>query len=236
MASSLAGALVLARSRWAWVFPIVGIIAATTSIDLGRTIAIWAPETGGRAFDLLVVVAAAGGVAALLWLGPWRRPVRPAALTAPAAAVAVAMAVMTAIAISSIANRYPRRQATDPVAAWASRVPASSIAAWIGNIGDLYGPHAENRVTVMARLDHGAAVPIDTCQGWKQAVVDGRFQYTVVIPGTAWVRWLKADPAFHFVIKDVAASVFQVVGKPDLTCTGQVNSDADFWLAPGFSG
>jgi hypothetical protein len=145
----------------------------------------------------------------------------------------VVAALVAVGGVVAVAGRYPSGRATDPVVRWASRVPTTSVGAWIGNIGDLYGPHAENRVEVLARLDGGAAVPVDTCQGWKQAVVGGHFQYTAVIAGTAWARWLNGDPAFQVVARDVGATVFRVVGTPDVSCAGQVNTNADFWLAPG---
>jgi len=224
--AAVAGALVTGRSRWSWAFPPVGVLAVLTSIGPGRNIAIWAPQIGGPGFDLLVVAAVVGGMAVLAWRQPSLRRWAP-----PVLAVGVLIAV---VGVAVVAGRYRTTKATDPVARWASQVRSASIAAWTSDIGDLYGAHARNHVVVLARVVDGAAVPVDTCQGWKRAVVAGHFQYTAVIAGTAWARWLKADPAFRIVAKDPASIVFQVVGPPDVSCAGQVNTGADFWLAPGF--
>ncbi len=224
LAALVAGAVELARWRRAWVLPVIGSVAVLTSISRGRGIAVWSTEMGGPGFYLLVAAAVAGGVVGLAWLRP--------SLRGWATPVAGGAALVALVGVAVIAGRYPTRRATDPVVRWAGEVQGASIGAWITNIADLYGPHAANRVVVMNRLDHGAAGALDTCQGWKQAVLDGHFQYTAVIANTAWTRWLNADPAFRVVTADRGAVVFQVVGRPDVSCPGQDNSDADFWLKP----
>jgi hypothetical protein len=197
-----------------------------TSFGPGRTIAVWAPQSGGSGFALFLVAAAAGGGAAVLGL-------RPSTRRWAGAALAVTL-VCAAVGVASIARRYPSQQATDPVSAWAASVPTTSIGAWTGDVAVLYGAHAHNHVVVLARVAGGAAVPLDTCQGWKEALVAGHFPYTAVIAGTAWARWLRADPAFRAVAHDAGTTVFQIVGPPAVGCPGQTNAGADFWLAPGF--
>ncbi|HEX3541304.1 MAG TPA: hypothetical protein VHT75_12800 [Acidimicrobiales bacterium] len=225
LAGILLATLAAARWRASWIVPLVGLAAVLTSFGPGRSIAVWFPEVGGHRFLLLAGAAAAGGAAALASSRRrFQSALRPlVALTAAA----------TLVGLVAIAGQTPSHEAGDEVVQWAAQGPPTSVAAWIANIADLYGPHARNRVTVVAALDHGAAVPVDTCQGWKQAVVAGHFPYTAVIAGTAWARWLRADPAFAPVAKDAGTTVFRVVGAPDLACAGQTNSGADFWVVPG---
>ncbi|MGH9123417.1 MAG: hypothetical protein ACRDZ8_01665 [Acidimicrobiales bacterium] len=226
LVAATAAAVVAAGSRWAWIFPTVGVVAVLTSIGPGQRIAVWAPQVGGRDFLVMTAAAAVGVAAVAVGLSAGRER-----LGAAVAAVALIVGVAGAAAA---AERYPRRSTTDAVVTWAAHTPAASIGAWNADIADLYGPHARNRVTVLARLDDGGAVPIDTCQGWKQAIVAGHYQYSAVISGTAWMRWLDADPAFRRVAHDAATTVYQVVGPPDVSCPGQSNAGADFWLAPGY--
>lgn len=222
----VAAAMLLVPDRWRWIVAVVGVVTVLTGIGTGQKIALWAPQIGGGDFSLLLVAAGVAGVGAVVWLQPGgRRRVFVAAGLA---------AVLTLIGGIFIARTVPSRRATDTVDHWAASVPASTIGAFIGNIADLYGPHARNRVTVLARTGDAGAVPIDTCQGWKEAVIAGGYQYTAVIAGSAWARWSNADPAFRRVAHDWATTVYQVVGIPDVACPGETNSGADFWLAPGY--
>ncbi len=223
----LAGALVLAPWRWAWTLPLVGVVAVATSIGPGRRIAVWSPEMGGPGFVLLMVAALAATAVALAWSRP---PLRRLA-----GAAALGVAVTSVVALAVIAGRYRSRQMTDPVVHWAASVRRARLAAWVTDPGDLFGPHANNRVTVMNRVVDGAAVPLGSCEGWKRAVLDGHFGYTAVNSGTAQARWLRADPAFRIVadetvgeslddlvnLRRYGALVFQVVGRPDVGCPGQ---------------
>jgi hypothetical protein len=230
LAGALAGAIALARWRWAWVLPAVGVVAVGTGIGRGRGIAIWSSEMGGAGFALLLVATVVGGAAALAWLQPsLRRLARPGAVAATAIVV---------VAVAVIARHYPARRSTDPVAHWAATVRGARIAAWVTNPGDLYGPRAQNDVEIMSRLRDGAAVPIDTCQEWKRAVRDGHFAYAAVTADTPWSRWQEADPAFRLVADERVGArlddyqslrrymtvVFRVVGSPDVSCPGQVDT------------
>ncbi|MDQ1412882.1 MAG: hypothetical protein QOE07_1470 [Acidimicrobiaceae bacterium] len=228
LAGAVAGAIALARWRWAWILPAVGLVAVATSISRGRTIATWSPELGGGGFALLLVATVVGAAVVLARSQPSLRR-----LAEPAAVAAVAIAV---IAVALIAQRYPSRQTTDPVVNWAATVHHARIAEWTGNIADLYGPRAQNRVEILSQLVDGAAEPIAGCPAWKRAVRDAHVEYTAVIAGTTWSHWLRADPAFRLVADELTGAtkeelrnlrrynilVFQVVGDPDVTCPGQV--------------
>jgi hypothetical protein len=222
----VAAAVLIVPEQWAWIVPVVGAVAVLTSIGTGQKIAVWAPQIGGGDFSLLLVAAGVAGVGAVVWLLPGGR--RWALVAAGLAAL------LAVIGAATIARTVRSRRATDAVDHWAASVPTSTIGAWVGNIADLYGPHARNRVTVLARTVDGGAVPIDSCQSWKEAVIAGGYQYTAVIAGSAWANWSNADPAFRRVAHDLATTVYQVVGTPDLACPGQTNFGADFWLAPGY--
>lgn len=231
----LAGAIALAGWRWAWALPLVGVGAVVTSIDPGRSIAFWSPEMGGPGFVLLLAAAAAGGAVALVWVRPSLRRLAVSGTFAVTAVAAVGLAV--------IAGRYQSRRVTDPVVHWAATVRGARIAAWVVNIadvinvGDLYGPKAQNQVVVMERLVDGGASPIDSCQVGKQALRDGHFEYTAASSGTVWSRRLRSDPAFRLVANETigasaddlshlrrgSALVYQVVGNPHVDCAGRAS-------------
>lgn len=237
LAGALGGAIALARWHWAWTLPAVGVVAVASGISRGRGISVWAPEIGGPGFALLLAAAGVGTMVSLVWwhpsLGRLKRP------------LAVAGSALALVAVPVIADRYPLRRSTDPVANWAASVHDAHIAAWNANVGDLYGRQAQNQVAILSRLLEGAAVPIDTCPTWMRALRDGHFQYTAVIGTSAWSRWLGADPAFRLVADELVGAtrdelntarrfdtkVFQIVGTPDVGCPGQVDTGADFWRA-----
>jgi hypothetical protein len=224
LAGALVGAVALARWRWAWTLPAVGLAAVATGISRGRGIAIWSPEIGGPGFALLLIAAVVGGAAVLAWSRPSLRRLAEAGAVGAIAVVVIASAL--------IATRYPSRQTTDPVVSWASTVHHARIAEWTGNVADLYGPRAQNHVAILSQLLDGAAEPIMSCPAWKRAARDARVDYVAVVGGTVWSGWLGTDPAFRLVADErVGATqdeldnfrryptlVFQIVGHPDVAC------------------
>jgi hypothetical protein len=146
--------------------------------------------------------------------------------------------------VTMIVGRYPSRSTTEPVVRWAATVRGARIAIWIGNIpdliniGNLYGPEARNDVVILNRVIDGNVIPIESCEGLKQAVVDGHFEYTAASFGTAGYHWLLSDPAFRVVADDTRgastfdldhlrrnnAVVFQLIGQPDIDCPGQASA------------
>ncbi len=230
LVGALAGTVALARWRWAWTLPAAGVIAVATGIGRGQGITRWSPELGGPWFALLLVAAALGGLVVLAWSHPSLRR-----LAGPGAAV---MTVIGVIAVALIAGRYPSRRSSDPVVHWAATVHDARIAEWTLNVGDLYGPHEQNHVAIISRLTDGAAMPLDTCSGWKRALRDGHFKYAAAIANSPWSDWLAADPAFRLVANELVGAtpeelnndrryttvVFQIVGDPDLNCPGQVET------------
>lgn len=202
----LAAAVALARWRGAWTIPVVGIVAVATGIGRGRGIAYWSPEVGGLGLALLLGAAVVGAAVCVARLRPSLR-----VFAWPGTVLAAVIAVA---AVAVIVSRYPARRTTDPVLRWAATTHKARIVLWVGdvpdliNLGNLYGPQARNRVVDMNRLVDGAAVPIDSCVGLKQAVRDGHFEYTAVTSGTPGFGWLQADPAFRIVADEtVGASV-----------------------------
>jgi hypothetical protein len=236
LAGAMAGALALARWRWAGALPVVGIVAVATGISRGRSIAIWSPEMGGAGFDLLLVATAAAGVAALAWYYPSAgHPSVRNSQRRMAKVTAVLACAVVLVAVAVVAGRYPRRQVTDPVAYWAATAGSAHIAEWTADVADLYGPNERNHVDIMSRLVDGAAEPIVTCKAWKQALRDTHAEYAAVLAHTVWSRWLRADPAFLAVADELDGAtpeelrnfrrydtvVFQIVGVPDMNCPGQ---------------
>ncbi len=229
VAGAMAGAIALARWRWAWTLPATGLVAIFTSISRGQEITFWAPELGGPWFALLLVAMILGGALAFAW---FRQSLRKSAR--PWAVATIATLV---IALALIAGRYPSRSSTDPVAKWAASVHNARIGEWTADVSDLYGPREQNRVTIISQLRDGAAIPLDTCLGWKRALRDGHYGYAAAIADTAWSRWLEADPAFRLVANELAGAtnedaarlhryntlVFQIVGDPDVSCPGRVD-------------
>ena len=228
LAGALAGAIALARWRFGWTLPAIGVVAVATGIGRGQAINVWSPELGGPWFALLLVATVLVGAAVFAWLRPSLH-----GLARPGAVVTTAV---VAIAVALIAGRYPSRRSTDPVAQWAASVHNVRIAEWSLNVGDLYGPHEQNQVAIISRLMDGAAVPLDTCSGWKRALRDGHYEYAAVIANSPWYHWLAADGAFRLVANELVGAtseelnndrrgttvVFQIVSDPDVSCAGQV--------------
>jgi len=206
-------ALALARWRGAWLLPLVGWAIVLTGINPGRRIAFWSPAMGGAGFVVLLVSSLGGGAVVLALTRPGGR--RGAAPTALATAVVVVVGALM------IAAQYPRLSSTDPVERWATSVSDVRIAAWIPDVAWLYGPGSTNRVVTLTRQDDGAPVAQDSCPAWMRAVQRGHFQFSAVMPGTEWYKWLMSDSAFRLVAKNDAAAVFRIVGRPDTRCPGQ---------------
>ncbi|MDP9075589.1 MAG: hypothetical protein M3N98_15755, partial [Actinomycetota bacterium] len=122
------------------------------------------------------------------------------------------------VAVLLIVGRYPSMPSSDPVERWAASVSGARIAAWVPDISWLYGPGSRNRPVTLTRLVDGAPVALDTCPAWMQAVRQGHYPYSAVIPRTTWYHWLTADPAFRLVAQNDFAAVFAVVGQPDVSC------------------
>lgn len=209
----VAAAIALGRRRWAVALPVVGLPAVAGGIPAGQRIPVWAPEIGGRAFTLLVAAGLAGGAVAWMSTRPslvrWVRPGAGAA------------AVLAVIGVAVIARQYPRDLETDAVVAWAAREQPTRIAGWVPEVALLYGPGVPNRAVTLTRLEDGAPVPLDSCPAWMQALREGAYPFTGVIPGTKWQRWMDADPAFQLVAKrEGRAAVYRVAGVPNPRCPG----------------
>lgn len=216
----IAAGIAVGRARWGIVLPLVGVAVATTGFGSGRKLAFWAPEMGGSGLPVLLAAAAIGTAAVVLVrLVPTRRAVAGAGT-----AVAVVVAVVGA---AVVAHQYDTRDRTDPIVEWAKTLKGVSVAAFVPNIADLYGPEAANRVGVPVRLANGEPLPVDTCTAWKEDLIRGGYEYVVVIPNTAWQRWQNHDPAFRPIgVQTAAAIVYRIVGQPDARCLGEVNTDA----------
>lgn len=205
--------IALAGRRWALALPVVGLAVVGTGIPAGQRIPPWAPEIGGRAFGLLLIVAAAGGALAFLWTRPSLARLVPAGVWASAG--------LTVVAAVLIAGQYPRWTETDPIQLWAIDERPTRIAGYVPEAALLYGPGVRNRVVALTQLVDGAPVPLDSCPAWMQALRDGRYPFTGVIPKTKWQRWLAADPAFELVAqREGHAAIYRVVGEPNLRCPG----------------
>ena len=207
----VSAAIALAGWRRAWLLAVVGLVVVATGVDAGRRIAFWSPEIGGLGLLVLLVATLTAAAAAWAWTRPGRRPW--------AMAGAAATAVVVAVGAVMVARHYPSLPSTDPVERWAASVPGVRIAAWVPDIAWLYGPGSRNRVVTLTRLADHAPVALDSCPAWMQAVVQGHFPYSAVIPGTVWYRWLTSDPAFQLVAQNDLAAVFRVVGRPDIGCS-----------------
>ena len=205
-------AIAFAHRREALALPVAGCVAVVTGLPAGQRIAFWAPSIGGSAFALLVVAAAAGGGVAWMAVRPGLRPWARAGSAATAALVLVGVGVIVA--------HHPSAEA-DPIRRWAAREQPTRIAGWVPEIALLYGPGAPNRAVTLSRLEGRAPVALDSCPAWMQALIDGAYPFTGVIPGTQWQRWLEADPAFELVAqRDGHAAIYRITGRPDLTCPG----------------
>lgn len=209
----IAFALVMGRTRLAWLLPAFGVVVVATAIRPGQRIAFWSPQMGAAGFDCLVAAAIVGAVAVLMTRWPAARS-GARAVMALAALVAVVGAVIAA-------RRYPSQEATDPVERWAAQVHDATVAAWVPDIALLYGPGSTNRVLTLTELSQHAPVPLGSCRDWMEIVIVGHFGYSAAIPGTMWNHWLASDPAFKLVAADELAAVYQVVGQPNINCPGQ---------------
>ncbi len=204
--------IALAGRRWAAILPVVGCAVVAAGIPAGQRIAFWAPEIGGRSFAILVAAAAGGGVAA--WMAS-----RPGLLAwwRAGAAASTALAV---VGVAVIVGQHPSAE-SDPLRRWAIREQPTRIAGWVPEVALLYGPGAPNRAVTLTRLADRAPVPLDSCPAWMQALRDGGFPFTGVIPGTQWQRWVEADAAFELVAeRDGHGAIYRVVGPPDVSCAG----------------
>ncbi|MGH9123508.1 MAG: hypothetical protein ACRDZ8_02135, partial [Acidimicrobiales bacterium] len=202
----------VARTRLAWLFPTFGIVVALWGIRSGQRIAFWSPGMGASGFKVLVVAAVVAAVAVIALRRPKARLV-----------LAVGSAVTVAAVLGAVlaARRYPALPATDPVQQWAARTTGARIAAWVPDVADLYGPGSPNRVVTLYETSDRAPVPLTSCPAWKDVIILLHFDYSAVVPFTPWNDWMLADRAFKLVAKDQFLAVYEVVGKPDITCPGQ---------------
>lgn len=204
--------IALAGRRAAVAVPVVGWLAVAGGIPAGQRIAFWAPGIGGGAFALLVAASLLGGL--VVWLAR-RRELLPWARAAAGMAVAVA-----AVGVAVIVRHHPPADA-DPIRRWAADARPTRIAGWVPEVALLYGPGVANRAVTLTRLADGAPVPLDSCPDWMEALRQGGFPFTGVIPGTMWQRWLAADPAFQLVAqREGHAAIYRVAGPPDPACPG----------------
>ncbi len=205
--------LPLARWRLAWLFPSFGVVVVATSIRPGQRIAFWSPQMGGAGFALLVGAAFVATAAVLLARWPAARR--------GSAAVAGGAALVALVGAALVARRYPTQLAHDQVLQWAARAHGAKVAAWVPDIALLYGPGSPNRVVTLTQLADHAPVPLASCPAWMATVIAGHYPYSAALPLTPQDQWLAADPAFRLVAKDDLAAVYQVVGRPNVSCPGQ---------------
>ena len=209
---TVAFGLGVGRTRAAWLFPTFGVVVAVWGIRSGQRIAFWSPGMGAAGFKVLLAGAVVAAVAAVAVRLPGLRWVL---------AAGGAIAAMALVGAVLAARHYPSQPATDPVQRWAARTTGARIAAWVPDVADLYGPGSPNRVVTLYETSDRAPVPLTSCAAWKDVLVLLHFDYTAVVPLTAWNNWMLADPAFKLVARDQFLAVYEVVGQPDLGCPGQ---------------
>jgi len=209
----IALALVVGRSRWAWLLPAGGVVVAATAIRPGERIATWAPQMGGAGFGWLLAAAAVGAAAVLLARWPAGRR--------GLVAVMAGAALVALVGVVLVDRRYPDQQSNDQVVQWAARTHGAKVAAWVPDISLLYGPGAPNKVVTLTQLSDHAPIPLSSCPAWMATVIAGHYTYSAAVPLTAWNQWLASDRAFKLVAEDQLAAVYQVVGVPNVNCPGQ---------------
>jgi hypothetical protein len=89
----------------------------------------------------------------------------------------------------------------------------------------LYGSDLSNHVQYLARRQpDGASSQITTCEAWRRAVNDGRYDYVVATgPGFPFTKprpsveviWTRSDPAAHLLVHDASAWIFRIDGRLD---------------------
>ena len=113
-----------------------------------------------------------------------------------------------------------RYDSAGPVYAWAARVHGARIAlagSYLQYL--LYGEDLSNRVQYVGRPGpHGAYSEILDCREWREALLDGRYDYVVTVPVTAGAPepvqagWTRTDPAAKQVLGAAGQAVFRIEG------------------------